>query len=144
LDGTGAAQVLSSIVPAPGQIYHCVGITRSRSDHTLFVNGVKNVDTTDVGTSFSGFVRGSIGAFLRGSTFTSFLTGGGVYWAAYGTKDPGDVFLGALSMNPWAYLYPRSGAKWFLDAPAAPAGLVVNPLSGRGGGAARPLAYARM
>lgn len=106
-DGGIRADVIGPVA-VNGKLYHCSFITRGNTSHTLFVNGAKFTSATDVGAgAFANQIKMSIGVSNRQSIFTAWLTGG-VYWAAYGRVDPGDVFLRNLSIDPWKYLYaPR-------------------------------------
>lgn len=98
----GTTATVTGPTHVAGSLYHCAVISFTASDHRLYVNGLKYTSTTNVG-ALTGYVNASIGELKRNIAGT-FLTGG-VYWAAYGTRSPGEVFLRSLTRNPWPYLY---------------------------------------
>lgn len=85
-----------------GKVYHCAFVTRAANDHVLYVNGIRYASTTSI-TTGSSFVTMGIGCLRRAAT--SFQLTGQTYWAAYGTRDPGERFLRELSVNPWRHLF---------------------------------------
>lgn len=99
----GTPASINTVPAITGQATHFAAITRSATGHTVFQDGQKFTSSTNIGSTFSGWSRFSVGVLAR-NTPVNHMTGG-VFWAAFGTTDPGDVFLRDLSINPWKYLY---------------------------------------
>lgn len=103
LDGSTGTFLLNGPASAVGNVYHCAAVSRSDTDHTLFVNGQMYTSATTAGGSWSNLVNGGIGELKRTSVGSQMT--GAVHWGAWGLRDPGNAFLRDLTIRPYDYLY---------------------------------------
>lgn len=91
-----------------GQRYNVVRISRARTDHTLFVNGVRYTGSTD---SFDtdgvdAWKNFTIGAAIRDTTAV-FHGNQSVHLGFWGLQDPGDEWAERWSRDEWYLFEPR-------------------------------------
>lgn len=94
-----------------GKVYNCVFISRTRTEHVLYINGARFSVATDIGATFTAGLETIAAGALVLNTNTLFFDGC-AHWGVYGTKDPGDGFLQALSINPYRFLFAPEPRIW--------------------------------
>jgi CBS domain-containing protein len=91
-----------------GQRYNVVRISRARTDHTLFVNGVRYTGSTDSvdPDGVDAWKNFTIGAAIRDTT-AAFHGNQSVHLGFWGLQDPGDEWAERWSRDEWSLFEPR-------------------------------------
>lgn len=103
----GSAAEPTGPTTAIGRVHSAVRISRAATDHVLYVDGLRYTSATNVGVPGTTFGNFSVNASRR---LTTILFPGKqkVALGFYGTTDPGDDWLKAFSLQPWATIFePR-------------------------------------
>lgn len=86
-----------------GKVYNFAFIARSITSRAAYLNGQRFTSATSDSATVSGLTKFGLLNLARTTPVQKFT--GDIYWAAYGSIDPGDPFFQALSINPWPYLF---------------------------------------
>ncbi|MGH9579750.1 MAG: hypothetical protein ACRD2R_02045, partial [Terriglobales bacterium] len=120
-----AGSPLSASTLAASTIYTLAGVTRSQTDHRVFLNGVEDAsDATSQTAGAAAWDRTSLGVLTRGGTNTVFLTGT-LYWAAFWARGLANAEMLAMHLNPYAILAraqlgSRARARHYASLPSFP------------------------
>ena len=98
-----------------GQCYAAVHISRSATDHVLYVNGVRYTSTSNAGATGDSIANFVIGASNRNTTPIFYGKQNVMLGFIHQGYDPGDDWMRAFSLNPWSLLAPQPRV-FFLQA----------------------------
>lgn len=82
------------------RVYSISMIVRSGTDFNVFVNGEKLIPQSTLASGFTTKNSIVIGGLSNGTDFV-----GGIFYAGWGTKDPGADFARRISQNPMSVIY---------------------------------------
>lgn len=129
---SGADAAIDAATIVAGTVYAVARISRSATDHVMWVNGLRATSSTSTGApSATTWGHFTIGTCARGVAAPIFYGSQQVALAGYAVTDPGDAWLSGFSLDPWGTVFePR---RILVPVAAAAAGGANADLAATGG-----------
>lgn len=104
---SGADAAINGPTAVVGQCYAAVHISRSATNHVLYVNGVRYAGSTDAGVTGDSIANFVIGASNRNTTPIFYGKQNVMLGFVHQGYDPGDDWMRNFSLNPWSLFAPQ-------------------------------------